>query len=193
MANDHVNLLPKRLRTSRVKIRPALIAGWAVTLTLLAGLTLFKTVSARHKADAYAALAARAESVSHDLELLTNQASLEDKARLKVNMTKDFLNSKVSWTEPLKELSLLLPNKVWISQFSTKINDRKVPSVELTGSAPSQTKIAVFLESLEKSYYFHHVSLKKSEKLADMTPDLYQFKFEVELPQILQRGENVKN
>lgn len=189
MPLDHVNLLPKSLKkTTGPDLQKGLVSAWIVTGVFLLLATVLKVRAAGAKEDEYARLAETARSMGASVQEITTKVKSSEEANKKVKETKEFIETRVSWTEPLKELTLIVPDSVWLLSMTTKSSAEKAHYLEIIGEAPSQRKIAGFLESLETSYFFRNVVIKKSERLQDFAPDLYRFAFEVEVPQLVGRG-----
>jgi Tfp pilus assembly protein PilN len=187
MQAERINLLPKQLRFNPVTPQSILLTSWGVCIALVLISAGSAFLYLKHCEATYNQLAAAAKTSDLKLQEIQKKAVAANEAQQRITQSRDFLASKVAWTGALKELSLLLPKTVWLSNFSMK-NGGDGPYVEITGSASSQDKIASFLNSLEKSFYFRNVSLRKSEKVATITPDLYKFEFEVAIPQLVAGG-----
>lgn len=193
MSRDHVNLLPKGLQKSTAPdLQRALVSGWIAALVIITLLTFMKLRDAGAKEAHYHRLAEMAKSMGASVQEITSKVKTTEEANRKFKDTKDFLESRITWTEALKELSLLIPKSVWLTNLATKSTDEREHYLEFIGEAPSQAKVASFLDTLESSYYFRDVVLRKSEKLQDFAPDLYQFVFEVDVPQLKPRGQSAK-
>jgi Tfp pilus assembly protein PilN len=183
MQLDHVNLLPAELRTGQgPDLQKLLISSWVISILLLTSMTFLKAREASAKDAEYQRLAEVARSMGASVQEITTRVKNTEDANKKVASAREFLENRATWTESLKELSLLIPNTVWLTSLQIKSNDERGTYLEMIGEAPSQTKIAGFLGALENSLNFHEVFLKKSEKLAEVTPDLYRFTFETVVP-----------
>lgn len=87
------------------------------------------------------------------------------------------LDEKIYWADAFKELSMIVPNDVWLTDFETAMLDGK-RVMSITGQSASNKKMTDFFSSLERSFFFRDVQIRFSEKLAQFTPDLFRFKFE---------------
>ena len=193
MGVDRINLIPKDLRSSHgLDPRRALAYGWIASAVLLALLTGLRMHSMSSKERALATARNEAAKVA----LLVEQVNLESKSAeaktRSIASTRKILDTRLRWTDILKELSLVVPKSVWLTNLTTKLEADKRAFFEIIGRGPSQEKIGGFLEALEGSYHFRMATMKSSQKLPDFAPDLYQFTFEVEAPQLLKKGENAK-
>jgi len=192
MATEHVNLLPKKMRKRNPNFTLIAGASWILVLAGAGVLAVIDTYNLHRQRVDFAQMNDDTKTVSDNIDQINGK--IESTELLKRNMitTKAFLSSKATWAQPLKELSLLVPPRVWIAKLATQMTDHGEIFLEVVGSSPSTAKIAQLFEALEKSFYFNSVRLKKAEKLGDIAPDLYQFRFEIDIPRIVTRGENAK-
>lgn len=193
MPLEHVNLLPKSLKTSSgPDLQKGLVSAWAVAAVALSLATILEIRNATAKENQYEQLAESARSMGASVQEITTKVKTSEEANRKVKETKEFLETRITWTEALKELTLVVPDSVWLLSLTTKTAADRNQYLEIVGEAPTQRKIANFLETLETSYFFREVVMKKSEKLPDVAPDLYRFSFEVEVPQLAAKVANAK-
>lgn len=87
------------------------------------------------------------------------------------------LDEKIYWADAFKELSMIVPNDVWLTDFQTAMLEGK-RVMSITGQSASNKKMTDFFSSLERSFFFRDVQIRFSEKLSQFTPDLFRFKFE---------------
>ena len=193
MSPRHVNLVPKAMaKSNSPDLQKALVYGWIGGVTLVLLLTVMKVREASAKEDRLQSLSDSAKSMGASVQEITTRMKVSEESNKKFKETKEFLEARITWTEALKELSLLIPDTVWLTTLQTKTSNEKEHFLEITGEAPSQRKIAGFLDSLETSYFFRDVIMKKSEKMLEVSPDLYKFLFEVEVPQLAPKGKSDK-
>jgi Tfp pilus assembly protein PilN len=185
---DRINLLPKGLRKSPHDAQYFLIIAWIFAVILTSGGTGFNLWQSKVKAGELAEATESAKALENQALAAAKKTQSVDEMNKRISQSSDFLAKKVRWTGALKELSLLIPKTVWLSNFTMRKTKKNEPFIDITGSASSQKKIASFLESLEMSYYFRDVNLKKSEKISGMAPDLFQFELEIRVPQLATRG-----
>jgi Tfp pilus assembly protein PilN len=87
------------------------------------------------------------------------------------------LKEKVYWADVFKELGNLGPNRVWLTGFNAKVEDR-AKKVVISGNSVSQAEIAEFYARLEKSFYFRDLRIKFTESISGINPEIYRFEFE---------------
>jgi Tfp pilus assembly protein PilN len=81
------------------------------------------------------------------------------------------------WSEIFKELGNIGPQKIWLTTFTAKIED-KAKKVVISGNSATQAEIAEFYSRLEKSFYFRDLHIKFTESTKDIEPQIYRFEFE---------------
>ncbi len=190
---EHVNFIPKNLRKGNaLPLQELLITSWVFGILIMLGLSGMKIHDEKSIKVQIEEAEIKAKKVSQSADEISNKAKLVEESNRQVGMAKDFLKSRMTWTEILKELSLLTPRTVWISSLSTKIDAEKQPVLSIVGEADSQSQVAKLLTALESSYYFHDVSIKNSEKVQEFTPNLYRFEFLVAMAQLKEKVPIVK-
>lgn len=80
-------------------------------------------------------------------------------------------------SELFKELSMLIPEDIWLTSFSKTSEVSGMNSLVIRGNASSQGGIADFLSTLERSEFFSNVRMSFSEKEKDIRPSRYRFEF----------------
>jgi Tfp pilus assembly protein PilN len=93
----------------------------------------------------------------------------------------DVIRNKTAWADPMKEISLLIPDDVWISKLTAGYDKLGGRTLTLIGSAASEEKVSEFFSVLEKSYYFRNVVINLSERQKDVAPLLYNYEFAIPL------------
>jgi type IV pilus assembly protein PilN len=79
----------------------------------------------------------------------------------------------------LDELSLALPERLWVTAFSEQSG-----SIDISGLADSENTVAEFMESLELSPYYRSIQLAVTEQtqVADMKMQKFSLKCSAEKP-----------
>ena len=179
MSMHHINFIPAELRP---RFRPA---PELAPLVLLSVLILY---SAAMGLNLY--LSTRASN--QELELVnTTSAEVRKKIALLSQQTKDasekneslaslqkVLGRKTYWSAFFEELSILIPDGIWLTSFS---NGTKKESgrIILRGESTSQDLVAEFLTILEKSNHFGKVQIDFSEREIKISPTRYRFQFSI--------------
>src|SRR4051812_42561703 len=113
MSLDHVNLLPRGLQnSSTADLQKALLYGWAAAIVMLAMMSFLKAREVEAKELRYVQLAETAKSMGASVQEITTKMKTSEEANRKFTETREFLQGRVTWTEALKELSLLIPDTV---------------------------------------------------------------------------------
>ncbi len=189
---EHVNFIPKNLRQGfKLELQELVILSWILAVVIMLGLGGFELHAANTIKDQIEEIESKAKQITASAEQIAIKAKSASESSRRISSAKEFLKARITWTELLKELSLLTPGTVWISSLSTKIEKDQL-SLAIIGEAPSQIHVAAILLALESSYFFHDVSMNSSERLVDFAPDLFRFEFQIPVPQFKERGEIAK-
>jgi Tfp pilus assembly protein PilN len=192
----HLNFIPAELRP-KLELPVILIpVGLAAVFFLYMSASVISTVSTMHNSEAELA---KVEAQSSDLKLKIESMGAA-KTRLKLEESlgsmRKILAKKNYWSAVFREMSVLIPEGVWLTGFSDHKEKAKPeprgtrnpaaavapaePDVLLIkGESSSQEMIAQFLVGLEKSHHFAGVQLMFTEKETDVRPSRYKFQFSV--------------
>ncbi len=158
----HINLLPVRAAQKKEKLRSQI----AVTI-----LALILTVVACGAV--YASLLVKVDEVKD--EIASTEAKIRDLKKVLGEVTqfkkkKEELSGKLAILDQLKdgksgpvhlldELSMVLPDKLWLTSFKESGGD-----VTISGVGMNEDVVAMFLKRLEKSPYYKNVELQVIEQ-----------------------------
>jgi len=187
MKIDRIDLMPSDMRSSFSIPKENLIAiGLLVVLLLVILMIVFKIPIYRAHLSEWSRLAAELSSVQSALAPYTNS---DQKVDLRSEITQQFGKRKSIWTNLMKEISLLTPKDVWLTNLKGQVEKSDI-KLTFQAEAVSQDIISKYMSSLENSYYFRHVKFKISERLDVLPSPFYRFEFEsaVALSEI-SRGE----
>jgi Tfp pilus assembly protein PilN len=94
--------------------------------------------------------------------LVGSSSSIPEKGNLQgVGILNDpALKEKVVWSRLLQEVSLVVPEGIWMTQFENPTGQ----TVQFSGFASSHQKVTDFIASLEASRYFQDVLLEFSRQ-----------------------------
>ena len=182
MRRQRINFLPQELRP-KLKIPPEIFAlGFLCLMLLYCGGSFVRyTWVASYRKTQLKETTHASLALSNKLQALTEQNKLLDKNDKALSAIQKVLSRKNYWSEIFKELSILIPDGVWLTHFS----DQKavVPSssakLSLVGEADSHEVVAQFLTILEKSHHFGGVQINYVEKEENIQPSRYKFEFTV--------------
>jgi len=190
----HINFIPIELRP-KLEIPGVLIpAGLVLLLVLYAGGSLvWNAVETSKVQNELTRLDVENAELTKKLETLSpykGKVKQEDS----VGSLKKVLAKKNYWSGIFREMSVLMPEGVWLTSFSdhnetgkSDAHSNRNPAQNkpeggvllIRGESASQEIIAQFLISLEKSHHFAGVQLMNTEKETSITPVRYKFEFSI--------------
>ena len=123
-------------------------------------------------------LTARRDSINAEIARLTGEINLassrHEKSRMeeeeRLGLVKKLVKERVLWSELIRELSLIVPEEVWLTDLESR--DSKRPDrkeIRMVGLAKSHQDIPKFITLLEGSGYFSDISLIYAQKGDDPT------------------------
>jgi Tfp pilus assembly protein PilN len=189
MRKNRINLIPN-------EFQPGLeISQEAIPLVILAAFLLYATTSAMsiqimtlYKTSKIARLKAE-NKVQHDkVDALNSKQLSKNAENEKLKSMQAVLNHKGYWADIFKELSILIPQDVWLTNLGST-GDSGGKKLVLQGEAPSQKKVADFFSTLEKSQHFSAAVINYSELDAKTMPELYKFEVVVPFKNISTSGD----
>ena len=182
-----INFIPSELRPKHEIPGILLPAGLFLLLFFYIGGSVIGNIVAKRQSEA--------ELVRLDTENaeLTKkiEALSDSKERMKLDEAignmKKVLAKKNYWSAIFREMSVLMPEGVWLTGFSDhqeqdKQDKKSKPDTNvllIKGEASSQDIIAQFLTGLEKSNHFAGVRMKVTEKEENISPARYKFEFTI--------------
>jgi len=138
-----VNLLPTEVREgqkSRRALAAVILAVGAVVFLLLFIYTLqtARLSNANHKLAAQEALN---QSLQTQINSLQQFAQLKAEVSLRQTLTQQALQNEIAWSGVLRDISMVIPNQMWLTTLSGTLSDTGVSSgaaaPPTTGSVPS--------------------------------------------------------
>jgi|LauGreDrversion4_2_1035121.scaffolds.fasta_scaffold665163_1 Tfp pilus assembly protein PilN len=183
MMRKHLNFIPKELRP-RVEIPheilPAVLVLFAFVYVLMGPVRISFLTKSNLKE------LAEMQTIQQDLEKKMKSISEADKITRQNNESfkaiEKVLGRKNYWSEIFKEMSMLIPDGVWLTNFTHQgvKGGGKVPDQLLVkGESTSQLGMVKFLAILEKSHYFSGARLVSSERMKDVRPAKFRFEFTI--------------
>jgi Tfp pilus assembly protein PilN len=195
MKRKHLNFIPAELRP-KMEIRHEILPLGILAFALLyaGGWPLRIALQTRYQEKQLVQLEASNAELEKKLQDLNLQVKPELQTGDAFKAIQKVLSRKNYWSEIFKEMSVLIPDDVWLtkfSNFSSSKVDAKVavkgaksgpgPTDQLLvqGESPSQMAIARFLGVLEQSHYFAGARMISSEKVKEVKPAKYRFEFTI--------------
>ena len=180
MKRSHINFVPRELRWHPV-YNPRNAAAAAVLLVVMVYAIAFTNVHQNLELKQQAARSIA--SLNNDLKEKVAQVSgvPEVHVESKDEVVKRLLAEKTYWADVFKELSMVTPKDVWLTEFNTSLVDGKRVMV-INGQSSSNALSTAFFSALEKSFYFRDISIQSMERLDHYSPALYRFRFACNTP-----------
>lgn len=171
-----LNFMPKDLRFHPIyNKRNYVIFAAALFVATFGGFNFSVQHKIEEKRSAYRSIASINTDLNEKIQSITHNSP--EQLTAKDAAVRQALEDKIYWAEAFKELSMVVPRDVWLTEFtSTMVDGKRVMSI--SGQSGSSKKTTDFFDALEKSYFFRDVQIKFTEKLVDYSPDLFRFKFE---------------
>ena len=180
-----VNLLPrdeaKRSFEAKRGVVFGGVAGAALATAVLASMTISAGGSVRTKQDELDALRAQIAAIPAVPVIDTSEedALAADKGA-RIGALSAALSGRVAWDRVLRQVSLVLPEDVWLSNLSASAPDTTQPAASgsgftLTGATYSQNGVARFLSRLAVVPDLANVRLQSSQSQLLNGRELVQF------------------
>lgn len=177
---DHINLLigeAEREGGPEYKRLATIIIFFVPMITLLLAYGFEKREATLLKKE-LVDLTAKRDAVRVEIARLTGEVDvatsrrevvkLEEEKRL--DFIKKLVKERIIWSEIMRELSLGIPEEVWLTDLESR--DSKRPDrkeIRMVGSAKSHLDITKFITLLEGSSYFSDISLIYIQKGEEQT------------------------
>lgn len=182
-APKRINLMPRVVKGPLTITRDKLLVWISIPLM---SMVLLDFVSSSRE---YSAQTALLDEVKQNTLTLVRQmkalniAPGEERqpAATAMDGVNEILHNKVVWTEPLRELSRIIPTGVWLSKLKASYDKSGMRSLVVSGSAGSEMMVSGFYARLENSYHLRNVAMSFTERQKDAVPLLYNFEFKVPL------------
>jgi Tfp pilus assembly protein PilN len=182
-----VNLIPDDLRrhdrgVSKSGVLPfAIVGGLALALIAVTVLTLINR-DLSNKQSEVATLEVTAAETEARAQGLTAFIEFKDRSNARVDTVNALARSRFDWERVIRELTLVLPNKVWLTSLigsvspEVSVSDGESvdlrasvpgPALELVGCAKSQREVAALISALGDIDGVTRVTAGRSEKPQD--------------------------
>ena len=195
MIRKHLNFIPQELRP-RLKIPyQGIPVGFLLLFFLYAGSSMVRVSAMTYlNQKELTQLENTNSELSLKLKGMTEQTRIVDQNTESFKALQKVLERKNYWSEIFKEMSILIPDGVWLTNFSNRRMDYRIdgktePKAEsktspgdqlvIRGESNSQMAIAHFLTVLEKSHHFSGARMLSSEKESNIKPSKYKFEFTI--------------
>ena len=175
-----VNLLPRELEKTKTRrfsppVLTGMIAGVVVVAVLAAGFVHESAKVSHQRTDLDAARAELALIPAPVLDDSTT-STLAGQRALRISALQGALNGRVAWDRVLREISLVLPDDVWLSGLTLQapVSTALTPAVDSTGApvAPATSSTATVSDVTMSGKAFTHQSVARLLSRLALVPDL---------------------
>ncbi len=163
-----INLLPLKESEQSVRRRQQVsMAALAVSLTLLLMVVVYayQKRTLRHLEDQSAALSAEIAKYDAQTKEARDLETMRHELQSKLKVINDLDEKRVGPAHMLADLSVAVPEKLWLEDFSESHN-----VVTITGWALDNQTVAAFMRQLEASPYFYKVDLAEATQPDQPSP-----------------------
>jgi Tfp pilus assembly protein PilN len=183
MSRKHLNFIPKELRP-RIEVPHELVPVFFVALAFLYVLMgpVKISILTRMNQKELAGLQTIQEDLGKKAQSLSEQNKLAEQNTESFKSIQKVLGRKNYWSEIFKEMSMLIPDGVWLTNFTNQTSKGTGKTAEqllVRGEAISPMHVVKFLTVLEKSHFFAGARMISSEKVKDMKPAKFKFEFTI--------------
>jgi len=140
----------------------------------------------KHTGEKLQVLKVQNEDLSKEIQVLTEQNKKMDENAETLNTLQKVLSRKNYWSEIFKELSILIPKGIWLTNFTNSGTER----ITLKGESSTPEGVAKFLRALEASQHFSGARMISSEKEDEIVPTRYKFELSVPVSISAAGGSN---
>jgi Tfp pilus assembly protein PilN len=202
-----VNLLPSEIRqrqrsrrtTALVALAGAVVVGFVLFLYVLQGLQLSKV---NDDLDAQEQTNARLQAQVNDLQRFAEITSTLQERKKLLEQT---LAGTVPWSGVLHDLSLVTPDKMWLTSMTGDLTQSSgatapppgttgtvapqlVGSIQFAGDALDSKTVALWLTKLEEVDGWVNAWLSQAQKTTINTTDVFSFDSSVDLSKAAAKG-----
>jgi Tfp pilus assembly protein PilN len=184
----HLNFIPKDMK-AKWEVRHEL-----VPLALFAAFVFYAgagpvrlSVLTRMSEKEIAQLEVISQELTEKLKAMNEQSKVAEQNNESLSAIQQVLARKNYWSEVFKEMSILVPEDVWLTNFSNMKSTPKngaaagaagqPESLVIRGYATSQLAVGRFLKILEESAFFTGARMVSAEKEKEIKPSRYSFEF----------------
>ena len=183
MSRKHLNFIPKELRPKVEiphEILPVALVVFALFYVVMGPVRISFQTKANQKE--LSSLQATQEDLNKKVKSLTDETKVAQQNSESFKAIEKVLGRKNYWSEIFKEMSMLIPDGVWLTNFThqgVKPGAKLPDQLLVKGEATSQIGMVKFLAILEKSHFFAGARLISSERMKDIKPAKFKFEFTI--------------
>lgn len=154
-----INLLPVRAAQKKERIRSQLsvLVLSLVAVSIGCGAVYYRTmVKIGAKNAEVASVQSQISQLQKKIGEVSKYKKLQEDLKKKLGILQVLKEGRSGPVHLLDELNKVLPDKVWLTEFSVKSG-----GVDISGMAVDEKAVAGFMEGLERSPYYGNVELKE--------------------------------
>jgi Tfp pilus assembly protein PilN len=176
MLKKRLNFIPRELRPKlEIPLEIIPVSLFVMGVVFIAANAVTVHFDTKHTGLKLETLKVQNEELSRDIQVLTEQNKKMDENAETLNTLQKVLSRKNYWSEIFKELSILIPKGIWLTNFTNSGTERIV----LKGESATPEGVARFLRALEGSQHFSGARMISSEKESEIVPTRYKFELSV--------------
>jgi Tfp pilus assembly protein PilN len=186
----HLNFIPKDMKAAW-EVRHELVPlALFIAFVFYAGAGPIRlSVLSQMSEKEIAQLEATSVELDEKVKAMNEQSKAVAQTSENLSAIQQVLARKNYWSEVFKEMSILVPEDVWLTNFSNLKSGGKTAaaaqapvsgspeSLVVKGYATSQLAVGRFLKTLEESAFFTGARMVSTEKEKDVKPARYSFEF----------------
>ena len=162
-----VNLLPTEVREgqkSRRALAAVILAVGAAVFLLLFIYTLqtARLANANHK---LADQQAKNQGLQTQIDSLQQFAQLKAEVALRQTLTLQALQNQVRWSGVLRDISMVIPNQMWLTGMNAQVSETLVGTIQFQGMAADNPTIALWLSRLVRVTGWENSWLSSAQKV----------------------------
>ncbi len=176
MLKKRLNFIPRELRPKlEIPLEIVPVSLFALVVVYVSTNAVTMHFDSKRTAEKLQVLKVQNDDLNREIQVLTEQNKKMDENAETLNTLQKVLSRKNYWSEIFKELSILIPRGIWLTNFTNSGSDRII----LKGESSTPEGVAKFLRSLEGSEHFAGARMISSEKEGDIVPTRYKFELSV--------------
>jgi Tfp pilus assembly protein PilN len=176
MMKKRLNFIPRELQPKMVFPHELIpIVLFAFVVLFIASSSVSMHYESKRTANVLQQMKDQDVELTKQIQVLSEQNKKNDQNVETFGTLQKVLSRKNYWSEIFKELSILIPQGIWLTNFTNSGSDRVV----LKGESSSPEGVAKFLRKLEGSQHFSGARMNYSEKEKDVSPSRYKFEMSV--------------
>lgn len=168
-----INLLPVRAAQKKEKLRAQimiLVLSVVASLVICAGLYAAMAIKIGNQKDEIALINDEIRQLQKVIGEVSRYKKLGEELQAKLDVMDRLKEGQTGPVHLLDQLSLVLPERVWVTSFREAGG-----AISISGIGLNETAVAAFMQSLEASPYYRGVELQVTEQITQDGLKLQRF------------------